>query len=118
MTATPMTAGLQGSIYANEDGPHIVKERAMRTMRRIDAQPYPIRMLTHEYGWLAVDALIGAGVTRARHIEHIITTIRDRRGSTPVCDRLRAAGRLDETVRRPGEPTFPPIPTPTGRAEP
>lgn len=106
MTATPMTPGRQGSICAAPDGLDIVKERAERRMNRIDAQPYPIRMLTHEYGWLAVEALLSVGVTRARQIEHIITRIRyQERGSTPVCDQLRAVGRLDDA------------PTPTGRAE-
>lgn len=106
MNATPMTAGRQGSVFAEPNGPDIVKERAGRRMQRIDEQPYPIRALTHEYGWLAVEVLLSAGITRARQIEHIITRIRNHdRGSTPVCDQLRTVGRLDD------------VPTPTGRAE-
>ena|SRR3990167_1398158 len=83
----------QGGIASErEDGFAIVKDRAERTMARVDRQPRVIRELAHEYGWMAVNVLISQGITRARVIEHVITTIRDRRGDCPVCRRMTAEG--------------------------
>lgn len=61
-------------------------------MARLDKMPRAIRALAHEYGWLAVNALIEAGVLRPRMIEGVITSIRDRQCSAPICKQLIAEG--------------------------
>lgn len=89
----PQVPNRQGRIVSEvEGGYEIAKERAERTMARVDRMPQSIRALAHEYGWLAVSECISAGITKPRVIEHLITVIRDRDGSIPVCKRLTAEG--------------------------
>lgn len=99
--------GHQGSLAT--ENPAEVKRRAERTMANLDAQPYPIRALAHEYGWLAVSVLLQLGVSKPTAIEHAITTIRGygADGDTKVCRRLREEGHLHKSGRPTGTaPTF------------
>ncbi|MGE0714826.1 MAG: hypothetical protein AB7P02_05235 [Alphaproteobacteria bacterium] len=89
----------QGRVYSDgPDGPQVVKARAEKRMQRIDQLPEGVRLLVHEYGWMAVSSLLNAGVSKPHVIESIITAIRDRQSLTPVSDGLRARRR--EAVER------------------
>jgi hypothetical protein len=50
--------------------------RRRRRMERIDAMPVDIRACVHDYGLSVVDACLQAGVTKGRHIRHIVETVR------------------------------------------
>lgn len=68
-TADPETA---------EDPAFLAKamERRRSRMDRIDSLPAEIRACVHEYGLTVVDACMQLGVTKARHIHHLVATIR------------------------------------------
>lgn len=52
-------------------------ERNRKKMAAIDALSPAIRELVHEYNWTLIDQFLRLGVTKARHIKHLITASRD-----------------------------------------
>ena len=52
------------------------QDRRKRRMERIDRMPSEIRACVHEYGLSVVDAMLDAGVKKAKHIHHIVATVR------------------------------------------
>jgi hypothetical protein len=46
-------------------------------MERIDAMPKEMRELVHEYGLRVVDSCTALGVTKPRHIRHIVEAVLD-----------------------------------------
>ena len=101
--------GTRGQGMVSITDPAEAKRRAETTMANVDAQPYPIRALAHEYGWLAVTTLVQLGVRKPAAIEHAITTIRGygATGTTPVCRRLREEGYIHKSGNPTGKsPTF------------
>lgn len=58
------------------DPVNLATKRTKR-MDRIDAMPPEIRACVHEYGLTIVDACLQVGVTKARHIHHLVSCIRD-----------------------------------------
>lgn len=53
------------------------KENRRRRMERIDAMPADLRALVHVYGLAVVETCTALGVTKARHIKHIVETVLD-----------------------------------------
>lgn len=52
-------------------------ENRIRRMERIDAMPEDLRKLVHSYGLAVVETCTALGVTKARHIRHIVETVLD-----------------------------------------
>ena len=52
-----------------------VQQRRISRMAEIDALPPDIRILTHEYGYNVVKAMLDIGVSKPRHIKHLVETI-------------------------------------------
>lgn len=44
-------------------------------MAKIDALPPDIRALVHEYGYSVVENFMACGVTKPRHIRHLVETV-------------------------------------------
>lgn len=53
----------------------IITRRRTARMRTIDALPPDIRACVHDYGWTTVSAFLDIGVTKARHIRHLVDTV-------------------------------------------
>lgn len=51
--------------------------RRRERMDRIDAMPAELRQLVHAYGLHVVDTCMALGVTRPRHIKHIVEAVLD-----------------------------------------
>jgi hypothetical protein len=51
------------------------KRRATR-MARVDAMSPEIRACVHEYGLTIVDAMLDLGIKKAKHIRHLVDTVR------------------------------------------
>ncbi len=57
------------------------KDRVAARMNRVDAMNPDVRKVVHDYGLTIVDAFLQLGITEARHMRHLITTIvRETRG--------------------------------------
>jgi hypothetical protein len=61
------------------------KARCRRRMERVDAMSPELRACVHEYGLTIVDAFVDIGVTKARHIRHLVETVR--KGSVEIGNR-------------------------------
>lgn len=46
-------------------------------MRKIDALPPEIRALVHAYGYSVVNNFMACGVTKPKHIRHLVETVLD-----------------------------------------
>jgi len=46
-------------------------------MMRVDAMPKPLRDLVHEYGLTIVDAFLAVGVSKPKHIRHVVECVLD-----------------------------------------
>lgn len=57
-------------------------------MSRVDAMPADVRAIVHEEGLTIVDAFLAVGVTKAKHMRHLISTIRQ--GSVEIGNRTDA----------------------------
>lgn len=66
--------------------------RARERMSKIDSLSPDLRMLVHEEGWTVVDAFLRLGVTKAKHIRHLIQTVRN--GSDAYGNGTRGVKRL------------------------
>jgi hypothetical protein len=55
----------------------IVERKSRTRMNTIDALPEEVRTLVHEYGYMVVRACLDIGVTRPKHIRHLVETILD-----------------------------------------
>lgn len=56
--------------------PEFLDVRRRARMDRIDAMPAELRACVNEYGLTIVDACVQLGITKARHIHHLVNTIR------------------------------------------
>lgn len=54
-----------------------VNERRTNRMRQVDDLPEELRTLVHSYGFSIVKAFMDLGVTKARHIRHLVETVLD-----------------------------------------
>lgn len=64
---------------------HAAKLRCERRMAAVDAMAPPLRSLVHEYGLTIVNAFLQCGVTKPRHIKHLVETVC--RGSVEIGNR-------------------------------
>ena len=75
-----------------------VDRRRSNRMAGIDALPQEVRGLVHEYGLKVVRAHLDLGITKARHIRHLVETTLDEftptRGSSSS-QGVRAAFGMD-----------------------
>ncbi len=69
-------------------------DRVQKRMAKIDAMPKDIRELVHEHGLTMVQAFMDCGVTKHKHIKHLITTVQ--RGSYEIGDRADNPSQLKE----------------------
>lgn len=58
------------------DADDAAHQRIIARMERIDAMAPEVRTVVHEHGLTIVDAFLTCGVTKARHMRHLIATIR------------------------------------------
>jgi 2-polyprenyl-6-methoxyphenol hydroxylase-like FAD-dependent oxidoreductase len=54
-----------------------VDRKRRNRMAEIDRQSPEIRALVHIYGWHVVDMFLRNGVTKAKHIRHLVETVLD-----------------------------------------
>lgn len=54
-----------------------VEQNRQFRMMRIDAMPKELRVLVHEYSLTVVDAFLAAGVSKPKHIRHIVERVLD-----------------------------------------
>jgi hypothetical protein len=52
-----------------------IDDKRRARMDRIDSLPPEVREIVHEYGSTVVNALIECGVSKPRHMRHIIVTV-------------------------------------------
>jgi hypothetical protein len=67
--------------------------RARERMRQIDSLSPDVRQLVHEHGWTVVNAFLKLGVTKAKHIRHLIQTVKN--GSDAYGNGTRGVKRLE-----------------------
>jgi hypothetical protein len=72
------------------------KARCEARMARVDAMSPELRGLIHDYGLTIVDAFLQCGVTKPRHIRHLVETVR--RGSVEIGNR-EGSGLLMRTEK-------------------
>ena len=61
--------------HAGEGPNDEVLGRIRTRMDTIDAQPAEVRALVHEFGWACVNAFLLLGVSKAKHIRHLIEAV-------------------------------------------
>ena len=54
-----------------------IDERRRERMNRIDHMPAELRELVHAYGLRVVDTCMAVGVTKPRHIKHVVEAVLD-----------------------------------------
>lgn len=54
----------------------VEKNRTAR-MEAIDALAPAMRELVHDYGWTVVNSFISCGVTKPKHLRHLVETVLD-----------------------------------------
>lgn len=73
-----MTAPSRKHLSLNQ----IIDVRRSERMARIDAMSPDLRACVHDYGLTIVDACVQLGITKPRHIRHLVTTILAEQSST------------------------------------
>ncbi len=61
--------------YSEDEHQEFVGQKRAKRMARVDAFDPPIRQLIHEYGLPVVQTLHDVGVTKPKHIRHVVETI-------------------------------------------
>lgn len=96
-----MDSGLS-ELSDNEFADRLERRRRDR-MARIDAMPPDMRELVHKYGLRIVDACTALGITKARHITHLVECVLDEfsptRGSHSVQGIRTPTNSVEETKR-------------------
>lgn len=69
----------------------IGRARIIARMDRVDSMSPDVRAIVHEHGLTIVDAFLQCGVTKAKHMRHLINTIRA--GSYEIGNRSELPGR-------------------------
>lgn len=54
-----------------------IEDRRRTRMEKIDSLPTDIRACVHEYGFNVVTACMQLGVTKSKHIRHLVETVLD-----------------------------------------
>lgn len=62
---------------AGKQHPDGAQARREKRMAEIDALPSDLRALVHAYGWAVVRTCMDLGVTKAKHIRHLVERILD-----------------------------------------
>ncbi len=70
----------------------IARGRVIKRMERVDAMAPAMRDLVHEYGLTLVDSFVQCGVTKPKHIRHLIETVR--RGSYEIGNRTDSKSEI------------------------
>lgn len=82
----------------------IVGERRAARMSRIDSMSPGLRHLVNEYGFHVVDSFLQCGVTKVRHIRHLVEVVLDEfsptRGSRSSQGSREAAKGLGGAFRK------------------
>jgi hypothetical protein len=73
-------------------------QRAIKRMEVVDQMPADLRACVHEFGLTIVLQMLNAGVTKARVIRHLITTVRA--GSVEIGNRNLSLEQKQEMDRR------------------
>lgn len=72
-----MTAKSGWQKLSAEERERRAQDNRAKRMERIDAMPEDLRRLVHAYGLAIVETCTALGVTKARHIRHIVETVLD-----------------------------------------
>lgn len=94
----------EGRMTTDQDCPEFVakvSERRRARMEVIDSQPPEIRQLVHEYGWSVVNTLLMCGVTKPKHIRHIVETVLDE--FSPTRGSFSSQGTRNQLINRTAE---------------
>lgn len=65
------------STLSDEEFAVAVQERRIARMEAIDHLSAAHRELVHDYGYNIVKSFMSCGVTKARHIQHLVETVLD-----------------------------------------
>lgn len=60
--------------YKGRPSDEVVMEKRATRMAKRDEQPAEIKALLEDYSWALVEAYLALGVTKARHIRHLVET--------------------------------------------
>ena len=77
----------------------VIDRRREARMARIDALPSDIRELVNEYSFAVVDALMSVGVTKAKHIRHVVETVLDNFSPTRATHTYQGRPELSDRSR-------------------
>jgi hypothetical protein len=59
----------------HEGAQEIVDRRRSARMAQIDRLAPDVRQCVHDYGWNVVNAFLLLGITKARHMRHLVETV-------------------------------------------
>lgn len=79
--------------------PH--QEKRIKRMNRVDSMPADVRGVVHDFGLTVVDAFLQCGVTKAKHMRHLINTVRQ--GSVEIGNRTDAPLLMERLSTPAGE---------------
>lgn len=65
----------EGSPYHNMQFDEFVDVKRAKRMAEIDRFDPAIRSLIHDYGYTVVKAILDVGVTKPKHVRHIVETV-------------------------------------------
>jgi len=71
----PKLAGGQCACGADKVAATMITHRRQRRMEVVDALPQELRELVHEYGFYVVKSFIDIGVTKPKHIRHLVEAV-------------------------------------------
>lgn len=81
---------------SDEDFEGFVRDRRIKRMEQIDSLPAPLRECVHDYGWTVVNTCLDLGITKPRHIRHLVETVLNEfsptRGSSAAQGKRAALG--------------------------
>lgn len=73
-------------------------ERRQKRMQQVDDMPPELRACVHDYGLTVVVAITSIGVTKARHVRHIVETVLNE--MSPIRGSFSSQGIRTPLVRR------------------
>ncbi len=76
----------------------VALSRVRQRMSRVDAMPADVRACVHEFGLTVVDAMLACGITQARHMRHLVATVRA--GAVEIGNREMTRAQQHEQCRR------------------
>lgn len=96
-TSTEMKTALDAGDTERFRG--IVDRRRNERMAQFDGLPADVRACANDYGWRVVKTMLDLGITKSRHIRHVVETILDE--FSPTRGTSTAQGPRTELAKAP-----------------